>query len=263
MALRHGVTSCSAGRTTDQGYNLESGTDCGFTGTGSLQNTDPKLDPGGLQSNGGPTQTIAVQPASPAIDQIPAASCPVTDQRGVSRLPGERCDIGAYEFADTTPPALTLPGTVTVDATSPQGAIVSYPAKATDDDGDTLAAACVPASGTTFAIGATTVSCSASEPGSSTATGSFQVVVKGAAAQVGDLISLVDSFHLPVGIQDSFDTQLHAVLADLQASNTTEACGDLTGFINHAQAQSGQFLTASQASQMVAAATQVRAVLGC
>jgi hypothetical protein len=40
----------------DQGYNLESGTDCGFTSTGDLQNTDPKLA-SALASNGGATQT--------------------------------------------------------------------------------------------------------------------------------------------------------------------------------------------------------------
>jgi hypothetical protein len=49
---------------SDQGYNLESATSCGFTGTGSLQNVDPKLDPGGLRNNGGPTQTIALQSAA-------------------------------------------------------------------------------------------------------------------------------------------------------------------------------------------------------
>jgi fibronectin-binding autotransporter adhesin len=87
------------GSFTDEGYNLESGTDCGFTGTGSLQNTDPKLVASGLQSNGGPTPTIRLAPDSPAIDRIPAASCPATDQRGVTRPDaGEvACDIGAYE----------------------------------------------------------------------------------------------------------------------------------------------------------------------
>jgi hypothetical protein len=87
---------------TDHGYNLESGTSCGFTGTGDLQNTYPKLDPSGLQSNGGPTHTLALEPDSPAVDQIPVGgSCPAsgtTDQRGVSRPQGSKCDIGAFEM---------------------------------------------------------------------------------------------------------------------------------------------------------------------
>jgi len=84
---------------TDGGYNLESGTDCGFTGTGDQQNANPLLGP--LASNGGPTQTMALYPTSPAIDVIPQARCPATDQRGDPRPDaGESfCDVGAYESA--------------------------------------------------------------------------------------------------------------------------------------------------------------------
>ncbi len=92
------------GTITDQGYNLESGTDCGFTGTGSLQNTNPMLA-SALANNGGSTQTLALQQGSPAIDQLPVASCPATDQRGYPRPDaGEStCDMGAYESSSPTP----------------------------------------------------------------------------------------------------------------------------------------------------------------
>jgi hypothetical protein len=50
-----------------------------------LCNTNPKLGP--LTSNGGPTQTHALLPGSPVIDQ-----------RGVARI--GKCDIGAYEFVE-------------------------------------------------------------------------------------------------------------------------------------------------------------------
>ena len=84
----------------DNGYNLSSDSSCGFTGTGSLQNSNPKLSP--LASNGGPTQTLALLKGSPAIDAIPLTSalCPKTDQRGHKRPdnPHESaCDIGAFE----------------------------------------------------------------------------------------------------------------------------------------------------------------------
>ncbi|HLO30651.1 MAG TPA: choice-of-anchor Q domain-containing protein [Anaerolineales bacterium] len=56
---------------------------------------DPKLEL--LADNGGPTQTLAVLPGSPAIDAGDDTSCPKTDQRGVARPQGSHCDIGAYE----------------------------------------------------------------------------------------------------------------------------------------------------------------------
>ncbi|MCA9936956.1 MAG: right-handed parallel beta-helix repeat-containing protein, partial [Anaerolineales bacterium] len=55
-----------------------------------------------LADNGGPTQTAALQPDSPAIDLGISAYCPATDQRGVARHDGDgngvaTCDLGAYE----------------------------------------------------------------------------------------------------------------------------------------------------------------------
>ena len=52
-----------------------------------------------LAHNGGPTQTLALVPDSPAIDASPVdAFCPDTDQRGVPRPQVPACDIGAVEF---------------------------------------------------------------------------------------------------------------------------------------------------------------------
>ncbi len=51
-----------------------------------------------MKNNGGPTQTMAPAPGSPARNAIPKAACAVArDQRGVRRPQGPRCDIGAYE----------------------------------------------------------------------------------------------------------------------------------------------------------------------
>jgi uncharacterized protein (UPF0333 family) len=80
---------------TSRGHNLDSGSTCSFSGPGDLSNTDPKLGP--LANNGGPTQTHALLPGSPAIDAGTNTGCPATDQRGVPRPQGAACDIGAYE----------------------------------------------------------------------------------------------------------------------------------------------------------------------
>ncbi|MFZ5879309.1 MAG: choice-of-anchor Q domain-containing protein [Chloroflexota bacterium] len=92
-----------AGTIFNFGYNLDSGSTCGFGNFNSLSNTDPKL--AALADNGGPTPTFALLPGSPAINAGTNTDCPATDQRGVARPQGATCDIGSYEekaaiFAD-------------------------------------------------------------------------------------------------------------------------------------------------------------------
>ena len=53
------------------------------------------------------------------------------------------------------------------------------------------------------------------------------------------------------------------MLADLRANHTTQACHDLTAFVNHVKAQSGKGLTTAQANQLLAAASNIMAVLAC
>jgi hypothetical protein len=92
------------GAIVDGGNNLQQFvTTWGCVGTV----TDPKLDP--LGNYGGPTQTMRLQPNSPAIDAIPVGQCKdaynpplTTDQRGFVRpvsggTGNVKCDIGAFE----------------------------------------------------------------------------------------------------------------------------------------------------------------------
>jgi hypothetical protein len=67
---------------------------------------------------------------------------------------------------------------MTVFATSASGAAVTYTnPTATDIVDGTVAVTCTPASGSTFAIGATTVNCSATDTHNNEATASFKVSV--------------------------------------------------------------------------------------
>ena len=101
------------------------------------------------------------------------------------------------DVVDTTPPVLALPGNLTVNATGPLGAIVTYSASANDLVDLSRPVNCAPPSGSMFAIGTTNVKCSTSDTRGNTATGSFTVVVKEAADQIKDLITLVkvSAFH--------------------------------------------------------------------
>jgi hypothetical protein len=81
------------------------------------------------------------------------------DQRdGDGNGAGDACD------PDITPPAVTAPADETVEATGPKGATVSFDAAtATDDFDGELDATCAPASGSEFAVGETTVTCTATD----------------------------------------------------------------------------------------------------
>src|SRR6266700_3016157 len=92
-------TNCFGNRFNEPfGFNLDSGTSCRLSQATDLTGTDPLLAP--LASNGGLTQTQALEPGSPAIDHggTSANGCPPTDQRGITRPQGPACDIGAFEF---------------------------------------------------------------------------------------------------------------------------------------------------------------------
>jgi hypothetical protein len=100
------------GNLASQGYNLignDSGGGITATTGDQIGTAASPIDPllGPLQNNGGPTQTQALLPGSPAIDKGNTGSDPTTDQRGLLRpvddpaIPnatgGQGSDIGAFE----------------------------------------------------------------------------------------------------------------------------------------------------------------------
>lgn len=79
---------------------------------------------------------------------------------------------------DTVAPVLTLPASVVANATSEDGAAVDFAASALDLVDGAVAPTCSPASGSVFAIGNTTVACSAVDAAGNLASGAFQVRVR-------------------------------------------------------------------------------------
>jgi HYR domain len=76
-------------------------------------------------------------------------------------------------------PILTHVNDIVAEANGPNGAVITYTApSATDIVDGGLAVTCVPASGSTFALGATTVNCSAKNSSNQTGTTSFGVLVR-------------------------------------------------------------------------------------
>lgn len=80
---------------------------------------------------------------------------------------------------DTTKPELSnLPADISVDATSSDGAAVTYSAPTATDTVDRApAVGCAPTSGSTFSVGTTTVTCTATDTAGNQRTGTFNVTV--------------------------------------------------------------------------------------
>jgi hypothetical protein len=94
------------GQFTSLGNNVDAGQACFSPVAGDRTATDPRLGP--LQNNGGPTDTRALGAGSPAIDAAGPCPPPASDQRGVTRPQGPRCDVGAFEAPVTVPQIVGL-----------------------------------------------------------------------------------------------------------------------------------------------------------
>ncbi|HET7696008.1 MAG TPA: HYR domain-containing protein [Vicinamibacterales bacterium] len=171
------------------------------TGTfpiGIIDSTPPTIDVSGLAgtialtpASGGAIVTYAVSSVTAAdvVDTTPTVAC--TPPSGTKLSLGTNTitctatdDSGnkataTYTFAvtDTAAPVLSLPSPIIVAATSPAGAVVTYSATATDVVDGSVPVVCAPASGLTFAVGVTTVTCTATDSSGNTASGSFTVTV--------------------------------------------------------------------------------------
>ncbi len=75
------------------------------------------------------------------------------------------------------PPTVKVPANMTVEAAGPAGAVVTFVATGSDPEDGTIAPVCTPASGATFALGATTVTCKVTDHAGASASGSFTVTV--------------------------------------------------------------------------------------
>lgn len=118
-------------------------------------------------------ETISLTPAAP---QGQAVTCTVRFLVNGS-LPGpefvERIDI---RVLDVTPPTVTVESK-TVEATGPGGATADYAASAVDNVDGPLTPSCSPPSGSAFPLGATVVTCRATDAAGNTGTGTGTITV--------------------------------------------------------------------------------------
>jgi hypothetical protein len=194
---------------------------------------------------------------------------------------------------DTTPPTLTVPEDIVVEATGEQGAEVTYTVTAEDnvdgsatleEDGTTVTQddvggdvdiSCEPASGTTFPIGDTEVECSATDEAGNTGTASFTVTVNPpspltpAQEVIDELISTIQNLddNVPQDVKTSLIAVLNEVLNilnDNNPNNDESACGTLDAFINQVNAnETSDTLTADDADELSTQGEDIRNALNC
>jgi hypothetical protein len=159
---------------------------------------------------------------------------------------------------DNTPPVITTPENVSVPATSPQGATVSYDASATDLVDGSVPVACSPLAGSMFAIGTTSVTCTAADAHSNRATASFNVHVEDGSEQLVDLELSVSG----LGPGTSLTDKASSAQTALATGDRLRACEILNAFTNQIAALAGKTIPAATAERLIIDASRIRTVLG-
>ena len=122
-------------------------------------------------------------------------------------------------------PTVTAPDDITMDATDASGAVVNFTATASDPEDGTLTPVCTPPSGSTFAIGTTTVSCTATDAGGLTSTDTFTVTVTNTAPTV----DVPDNITVPATSAAGAVVTFSATGNDAQEGSLTPSCTPPSG----------------------------------
>ncbi|HEX6183448.1 MAG TPA: pectinesterase family protein, partial [Pyrinomonadaceae bacterium] len=145
--------------------------------------------------------------------------------------------------APNTPPTLSLPSDITVEATSAAGAVVSFNATATDAEDGTLGVVYSHQPGTTFPLGTTTVTATAQDSKGLTASGTFNVTVLDTTAPViqsltaspnvitkvnGKMVSVTLSAVVADAVDAAPATRIISVTGSENVAGDWQITGDLT-----------------------------------
>src|SRR5262249_43256144 len=123
---------------------------------------------------GGSCMKICSPPAGSAFPKgTTTVTCTATDSFGNTSQP---CSF-TITVSDTQPPTIACPANVTAVTPIPGGssAVVTFPPPTASDNCPGVAAACNPPSGSTFAIGCTVVTCTATDTSGNTAGCTFNL----------------------------------------------------------------------------------------
>jgi hypothetical protein len=138
---------------------------------------------GGSFDNDGTITSRSINPTGPFARGVTQVILTVTDNNGAS----SSCTT-TVTVVDQTLPTITCPGNVTVTAPAGQtNAVVNFGAPTASDNCPGVTSFCSPASGSTFDLGTTTVTCTAIDTSANTNTCTFNIIVNEAPPETHDL----------------------------------------------------------------------------
>lgn len=166
-------------------------------------------------------------------------------------------------LSDTVRPVVTVPANIVSDATGPSGSPAVFAASAVDDVDPAPVVSCTPPSGSTFAIGTTTVVCSATDTSGNVGTASFTVTVRGADPQLAALSLKTAAYLGTPALRPAFQATLRAATIALASGRPTVACWALDLYIAEVRLAPARAFSPGERAALLADAMRIKAVLGC
>lgn len=183
------------------------------------------------------------------------------DPNRPERISDHDMPVAYFTLPEPTPPVLLLPANITAEATSSAGAIVSYSATATDAKDANVVVTCAPASGSTFPLGSTQVSCSATNSRNKSATGSFTVSVADTSAPFVTVLGVSNGATYTLGAAPAASCSTTDSASGVAAQATLTITGGTSNGVGHFTATcSGATDSAGNAASPVRAGYDVQYV---
>ena len=111
---------------------------------------------------------------------VTTVTCTATDGAGAEALAEVTVtDTFTITVVDNEPPVIAQPPDLALSAATASGTVVTFPLPSATDNAGPPTVTCSPASGTTFPLGVTTVTCTATDAAGNSASASFTVTVTG------------------------------------------------------------------------------------
>jgi len=161
---------------------------------------------------------------------------------------------------DVEAPTIVVPENFTVNATTLTGGVVNYNIASHDNVG-VVSIDCSKISGTSFPMGDTNVTCTASDAAGNSVSGSFVVSVLNAPLQMQNLVEYIRGLGAPAGTTDPLVNQVLAAEGSSQTDNHV-ACVKMNDFISMVS-KKGRDLPYGSTGFMTSEATRIIGVLGC